>query len=82
MDFIKEKIVARSLVASIVPGSIYTSVWVLSKIVGSSSFDFLNIYALLVLSATSFIYPVNHIGLFLLFQPLDMLWEYMIKSAR
>jgi hypothetical protein len=73
--------VARSLVASIVPVSLYTSAFLLSKAVGKD-FDFLNMYALVFLSLTSFLYPINGIGLFLLFAPLDMLLENLINKAR
>jgi hypothetical protein len=40
------------------------------------------VYALAVLSLTSFIYPINAIGLFMFFTPLDILWERLILSAR
>jgi len=82
MDFISKKIVARSIVASIVPMSIYGSVYTAMKYTGTAEFDFLNVYALAVLAVISFIYPLNAIGLFMFFTPLDYLWEHLIIKAR
>ena len=82
MDFIAKKIVARSIVASIVPMSIYGAAYGISKFAGLADFEFLNVYALVVLSLTSFIYPLNAIGLAMFFTPLDILWEHLIIKAR
>jgi hypothetical protein len=81
MDFVKKKIITRSLTASLVPVSVYTCLWAISMVIGNS-FDCINLYALAALSITSFIYPFNYIGLFLLFEPLNMLWEHLLLSAR
>jgi len=77
-----KKIVARSIVSSIVPMSIYGAAFAISKLTGLANFEFLNIYALAVLSVTSFIFPFNVIGLAMFFTPLDILWEHLIVKAR
>jgi len=82
MEFIAKRIVARSLVASIVPVSIYSTVYALAKFTGSAEFEFINMYAMAVLAVTSFVYPLNAIGLFMFFTPLDLLWENLIVKAR
>lgn len=82
MDFVAKKIVARSIVASIVPGSIYAAVYGISKVAGIADFDFLNVYALVILTITSFVYPINAIGLAMFFTPLDIIWERLIINAR
>jgi hypothetical protein len=82
MDFIAKKVVARSIVASIVPLTIYSAAYALSKFTPMPTFEFLNVYALVVLSITSFVYPFNVIGLAMFFTPLDVLWERLIISAR
>jgi hypothetical protein len=82
MDFILKKVVARSIVASIVPVSVYSVSYALLNFTGKADFDYLNMYALAVLAVTSFLYPLNAIGLFMLFTPLDILWERLIIKAR
>jgi hypothetical protein len=82
MDFIAKKIIGRSIVASIVPMSIYGSVFALSKLTGVADFDFINVYSIAILAITSFVYPLNAIGLAMFFTPLDFLWEHLIIKAR
>jgi len=58
MDFIKKKIIARSIVASIMPITLYSAAFGLSKIAGSD-FEYTNKYAWMGIALISVLYPLN-----------------------
>ena len=82
MDFIKNKLIIRPLVASIVPITIYTTVFGLLKITGGSDLEYTNKYAWAFLIFISVLYPLNFIGLWLLFKPISIILENGIVNAR
>ena len=76
MDFIKYKIVARSVCASIVPIMLYSLAFGIYKITdGSGKWQYTNLHCWLGILALTLVYPLNQLPLFLLFSRLDNHFE-------
>ena len=76
MDFIKKKILLRTIVASIVPVTLYSLGFAVLKLANLvNQFDFQMKYFSLVpwsvIGIISALYPVNYVGLWLLFAPVE-----------
>ena len=81
MEFIKYKMIARSVCASIMPILIYSSAFGIYKITGDlDMWQYNNLYCWMAIMVSSLVYPINQVGLFLLFKPLDVYLKSKLKS--
>ena len=94
MDFIKNKIIIRSIIASIMPICLYSAAFGLYKIFLSfvafglykifdetGAWTYNNLYCWIGIGLISVIYPLNFIGLYLLFKPLEACFESKIRKG-
>jgi hypothetical protein len=67
-------------VALIGPLILYSVAFAITKVVDqSSTFQYFNLYAWLVLIAVSVVYPVNTIGLMITLKPIERFFDWMMK---
>lgn len=82
MDFIKNKIIVRSLMSSVSPIILYSLGFVTYKIFDGSMevpaqepLEYFNSTAWLSILGLAVIYPINQICLWLLFRPIEMILD-------
>ena len=68
MEFIKNKVIKRTLLSSIVPLILYSLVYAAS---GIGHFSFNNNYALITVLIFSVMYPFSQFSLWMLFAPIE-----------
>lgn len=79
MDFIKNKVIVRSILSSLAPMMIYSVGFIAYKILKSAptgddqALTYGNAYAWYTILAFSIIYPLNQISLWLFFKPIETL---------
>jgi hypothetical protein len=73
MDFIKNKILVRSVVSSIAPIFIYSFGFIVAKLFSEPSFLYWNSTAWLGILFTSILYPLNQLALKLFFGPIEFM---------
>ena len=75
MDFIKKKILLRTIFASIAPVTLYSIGFGLYKLFSFTGYNatmkYFNMIPWIVIGIISALYPVNYIGLWLLFAPIE-----------
>ena len=81
MGFIKDKLILRPILACIVPILLYSigfGILSLSNVIQTSYFNYI---PWICIGVISLIYPINHIGLFMLFEPFQWMLrrKLMIK---
>ena len=77
--FIKNKIILRSLIASIAPVILYSIGYGITALFVDVSFPFFSLIPWLIIAGVSAIYPINRIGLVLLFEPASWMLRRSLK---
>ena len=77
--FIKDKIILRSLVASVAPIILYSVGYGIASIFVDIPFTFFSAIPWLCIAGVSVIYPINRIGLGLLFEPTAWMLKRSLK---
>ena len=81
MDFIVSKLVVRPIVASLVPLSLYSTIYSLDMLQGFKyDLPHQQIFCLIIMLCC--LYPLNYIGLYILFKPISIMLEAGIMKAR
>ena len=74
MNFIKDKLILRPLLASVAPITLYSAGYGIAKLAGLSTINYLSALPWMCIAGISLVYPINKIGLSMLFEPT----EYML----
>ena len=77
--FVKDKIVLRTLVASIAPVSLYSAGYGIAALCGAATIPYFSAIPWLCLAGVSAVYPLNRIGLALLFEPTEWMLRRSLK---
>ena len=86
IDFIKKKIVLRSVVSCIAPIMLYTGGYIVLMVIYLTTSLvkevplYTNMYAWLTILAFAVVYPLNQISLWLLFAPIEHIIDRKIKT--
>ena len=79
MNFVKNKLVLRPLLASVAPVTLYSVGYGIAKVAGLVTFEYFAAIPWMCLAGVSLLYPVNHIGLSMLFGPADYILHKKLK---
>jgi len=81
-NFIRDKLIIRPLLASVAPVALYSAGYGVARIAGLASIPYFSATPWMCLAGISLVYPVNHIGLAMLFAPIEyMLWRKLKIDA-
>ena len=73
-NFIRDKLIIRPLLAAIAPVALYSAGYGIAAAAGLASIEYFNAIPWMCLAGISLLYPLNRVGLAMLFGPI----EYML----
>jgi hypothetical protein len=78
-NFVKDKIVLRTIVASVAPVSLYSAGYGIAALCGAATIPYFSAIPWLCIAGVSVVYPLNRIGLGLLFEPTEWVLHRSLK---
>mgnify|MGYP006103993313 CR=1 FL=1 len=78
-NFITDKLLIRPLIASMAPIALYSSGYGIAALAGKATIPFFSAIPWMCIASISLIYPINKIGLAMLFAPVESILYRLLK---